>query len=251
MVSDPELATVPTDVEPPRPTSRNKRVLALMVVMLIAFGWPMVNSTLHFLNNRLANAESARPPGSTDRYYMIAVVFYLVVLGLLAWVLRRQRRPWRELGWAVNWKDVPIAIVLTIVSYLGLYFTAILMFYGYYFATHRPLDIAAKNIGALGISFSAVMIGFAIVNAFYEELLARAYLMTEVTFVTGSRTVAVFVSAGFQAAYHLYQGLPSALMIFAVFLTYSIFFARWKRIFPIILAHMLMDLVAIAYYASQ
>jgi len=48
--------------------------------------------------------------------------------------------------------------------------------------------------------------------------------------------------------YHLYQGLPEALSHIPAFWLFSLYFVRTRRILPVILAHMWMDVSALALH---
>src|SRR3712207_8084854 len=54
--------------------------------------------------------------------------------------------------------------------------------------------------------------------------------------LTGSGVVAVAASATLQALYHLYQGIPAAIALGVMFVVLSIYFVRYGRILPVILA---------------
>ena len=82
------------------------------------------------------------------------------------------------------------------------------------------------------------------VGPFYEEMIARAFTMTEVEALTGSAGLAVVASVLLQTSYHLYLGLPSALAAGATFLISATYYARFRRITPVILAHALWNLYA-------
>lgn len=70
-----------------------------------------------------------------------------------------------------------------------------------------------------------------------EELIVRAYLMTEVAELTGRMWIAVLASVGFQTLYHLYQGTPYALVSAGSFFVAALFYANTRRATPLILAH--------------
>jgi membrane protease YdiL (CAAX protease family) len=84
-----------------------------------------------------------------------------------------------------------------------------------------------------------------LINPFFEELIVRGYLMTEVKYLTRSSLIAIVVSTVLQTSYHLYQGVPLALSEGMMFLTYSIFYAKTNRIGPVVMAHLLADVFAI------
>jgi len=58
-----------------------------------------------------------------------------------------------------------------------------------------------------------VVIPFSLLNPFFEELIVRAYLMTEIMDLTGSAMLAIATSVLLQASYHLYYGWFGALAL--------------------------------------
>ena len=110
---------------------------------------------------------------------------------------------------------------------------------------HRGFDMAA----IFGSHITLLTVMFIWLNPFFEELLVRAFLITEMEQIYQSTTLAVFVSVVLQASYHLYQGLPAALIHASTFLMFSIYFIRRRRILPIIMAHLYMDVIGLAFYA--
>lgn len=79
----------------------------------------------------------------------------------------------------------------------------------------------------------------------------RAFLITEFQGVYFSTTLVLLVSVAVQTAYHLYQGLPGALCHVRIFLTFSLYYVRTRRILPVILAHLSMDVLSLGLYAHQ
>jgi len=97
-----------------------------------------------------------------------------------------------------------------------------------------------------GITFATLVAQ--VVNPFYEEIIVRGYLMTEVTDLTKSSTKAVLLSTALQTSYHFYQGIPAAIAHGGTFLIFSIYFARTRRIVPLILAHLYADVGYVAWH---
>jgi membrane protease YdiL (CAAX protease family) len=90
---------------------------------------------------------------------------------------------------------------------------------------------------------------FVAVNPVFEEMLVRAFLMSETILLTGSSTLAILFSTLLQTSYHVYQGAPYALAAGVIFLIFSVYYACTRRILPVILAHFIWDLWAHVYYA--
>jgi len=75
--------------------------------------------------------------------------------------------------------------------------------------------------------------------------------MSETIALTGNTTLAVLFSFLLQTSYHLYQGIPYALALGLIFLVFSIYYARIRRIFPVLVAHFLADFLFHLRYILQ
>ena len=82
--------------------------------------------------------------------------------------------------------------------------------------------------GILGVGISALSIAFVCLNPFFEELIVRGYLMTELFELGGSGVLAIVISTLVQMSYHLYQGFANGIVLTTVFAVFSIYF--WKTV---------------------
>jgi membrane protease YdiL (CAAX protease family) len=80
-------------------------------------------------------------------------------------------------------------------------------------------------------------------NSVTEELTMRGYLIPRFEELFGSPVAAVVLSAILFASYHLYQGLSSSLVILGMGLVYGIFFCIVRRIWPLVIAHTITNLL--------
>lgn len=85
----------------------------------------------------------------------------------------------------------------------------------------------------------------------FEELIVRAFMMTEVKALTGSAVIAIVASVLFQSAYHRYQGVLPAVLYSSMFLVFALYYAIAKRVAPVVLAHFYFDLAALVYYSIR
>jgi membrane protease YdiL (CAAX protease family) len=160
--------------------------------------------------------------GGADR-----ILRAILAIAVLAYVLYRQGRSLRTIGLSFRRTDILWALAI-------LFFDQ-LMTHAIYRDIHGLAAFKPYPIGAAGL-----LAGLAVIpGAAKEELIVRAYLMTEVAELTGNWGIAVVASVGFQSLYHLYQGTPAALMDAGTFLVSSLFYANTRRITPVILAHAL------------
>jgi membrane protease YdiL (CAAX protease family) len=218
------------------------RKFQLCLVLAVGFLIPFVRSLGIFLG--------IWDPGPATSYRFVRVIaFELVGLLFLYLVLRYQRRRFREIGltFAVGLTELWHSFAL---FFAGLFSSALLYFvvnFIYVLIGHglpRPHNSAM----VFGTTLSVLPVLFVLLNPFYEELLVRAYLISETEEIYRSTALAVFLSVALQISYHLYQGLPAALSHIPTFLLFSLYFVRMRRILPVILAHMYMDVLALAVY---
>lgn len=80
-----------------------------------------------------------------------------------------------------------------------------------------------------------------VVNGAYEELFVAGYVITVLASVRGIWT-AVNVSTGVRLLYHLYQGTLGVITIVPMGLLYAYVFVRTKQLWPLIFAHILIDI---------
>jgi membrane protease YdiL (CAAX protease family) len=112
--------------------------------------------------------------------------------------------------------------------------------------THSGHYLTAKPLHSiLGFGISALSIAYACLNPFTEELIVRGYTISEVLDLGANRTLAVLISVLVQLSYHLYQGFVNVLWLMPMFVVFSIYYVRSRRILPIIIVHLAMDLLAI------
>ena len=90
----------------------------------------------------------------------------------------------------------------------------------------------------------AAIVAVSIVNPIFEEVFVCGYVIRALQ-RTRSVAFAVNVSVAIRVSYHLYQGAIGALGVVVAGLILGWWFARKGRLWPVIIAHGLMDLVAL------
>src|SRR4029077_2739147 len=100
------------------------------------------------------------------------------------------------------------------------------------------------NITAPSASLVAVIV-VSLLNPWYEELVVCAFVIESLRKRFGL-LAAVNVSIALRLSYHLYQG-PPAFIAFAIFgLLVTLFYVKTGRLWPVIVAHTIMDFVGLA-----
>jgi membrane protease YdiL (CAAX protease family) len=80
--------------------------------------------------------------------------------------------------------------------------------------------------------------------AMLEEVIVLGYLVARLRQLAWSPVAAVGASALLRASYHLYQGWGGFIGNLAMGVLFGVLFQRWRRTWPFVIAHFLLDLGA-------
>jgi membrane protease YdiL (CAAX protease family) len=93
-----------------------------------------------------------------------------------------------------------------------------------------------------------VLVLAAVANAWAEEVLMLGYLLTRLRQLGWGENRSLAVSAVLRGSYHLYQGFGGFLGNIVMGLVFGRFWQRSGRLWPMVVAHSLIDLVAFVGY---
>jgi membrane protease YdiL (CAAX protease family) len=165
------------------------------------------------------------------------------VLGVFLWL-----RGWRfrRLGLVPQINDIAIAVLL----FVAVYGAWVVVFY-LTFALAPGLAIGmqttATSLVDRGIPLWVIVVN-TIVNPLFEEVFEIGYVVAALK-RDDNPWLAINVSVAIRLACHLYQGALGVLSIIPTGLIFAFWFARTGRLWPVILAHAAMDLIAILHYS--
>jgi membrane protease YdiL (CAAX protease family) len=75
-----------------------------------------------------------------------------------------------------------------------------------------------------------------------EEIVVRGYAQTRLEQLRAPVAVILLLPTALWGVLHVYQGVGAALTIFGLGLMYAWYFHRTRRLWPLILAHILFDM---------
>jgi len=217
--------------------SKCKRWFELLLILLFAFSNPLLGSIFVLLSKNNTAAASA------DIHSVTGLVHETLCLALVGYVLSRRKLGFQYLGLRWSVRLLFVGLGLGIVGYSTYILSAIIAYTSQNLFHVRPeISHTYQQIFQHPTWLS---IPFFLLNPFFEELIVRAYAMTEIENLTGSWVVAAIASTFIQESYHLYCGWYGAFTLSLQFLVYSIYFARTRQITPIIVAHGIFDVWAL------
>jgi membrane protease YdiL (CAAX protease family) len=228
--TQPELEIV---LPPGTPSVSNAhRWIDLGLVLMVAFAAPVMGSIDRLFHPAPITHSSVKLGlGILDE--AIALLLFFVLF-------RRQGRRLQDIGFNVHWADLPKAFGLVITSFGLMWVMALAVPYVYFLVTLNTFHDTGPSSTYFDSSLW-LLVPFLILNPFFEEILVRGYLMTEWIDLRKSVVLAAVISLAFQTSYHLYYGVFGAAIVGCGLSVFAIYYAKSRRLMPVILAHMLWD----------
>jgi|SRR5271170_265620 len=197
---------------------------AVIVHGTLAPGRPLLDLFLQLTNISLALAP-------------VLLVFYLLA--------RSGERPTKTLGLDASQpgKDLAWGALLAAViggAGLGLYLIA--------YHAGVELNVVAENLPAVWWRFPVLVLSAA-QNGILEEVVVVGYLLSRLQKLGVNPVAAIAISAVIRGSYHLYQGIGAFFGNAAMGVLFGIFYYRYRRVAPLIIAHTLIDAVTFVGYA--
>lgn len=220
---------------------KSLRALELLLVLFVGFSGFLFSSTYDWWMGRYSGRAN------TSLYASLSLILSSTsAIALLCYVLFRQGRNLRQLGLTAEKADVAPTLLLTVLTFVpGIVSHGLRgrpVFSG---VVAHPLR-SLLGIPSLGLLFPVALL----CSAALEELIVRAFLITEVVELMGQVSLAILASVCFQTLYHLYQGGANALIDAGSFLIGSLYYVRYRRITPLVLSHFFYNLLAYGYWTS-
>jgi membrane protease YdiL (CAAX protease family) len=207
-----------------------------LIVVILAFGRFIVASILAMGSPELSTY--------TNHALMSVVVTELLNFAFLAWFLYLRGWTLEKFGLRVTLRTTAGGILLAICTLALFVFVQVVGSYG--------LDMAAaeKLYPKVAPQLDLQLVLFAsVVNGAYEEIFVAGYVITALAPVRGI-WIAVNVSTGIRLMYHLYQGTIGVITIVPMGLLYGYVYVRTKQLWPLVLAHILLDIFGLVMATS-
>ena len=223
-------------------------------MLSVTFGLGAVTALLQLADSVLRNLSAQRIPLNPRRSY-----FDLIDLGLNATVVA-QLVAWGGLGLYLLWRSglSPARIGLARLQWRpdlagGVGLAALIGVPGLaLYLAARALHINASVIpSGLGDTWWRVpmLVVTAFADGWAEEIIVVGYLLTRLGELGVGPRAALIWSSLLRGAYHLYQGFGAGLGNIAMGLVFGYAWQRTGRLWPLVIAHGLIDTVAFVGYA--
>lgn len=203
------------------------------IVVLVAFG-PSVFTSIKIAVHQPAHAVHSAAGLPVLIFYEVALI---AILSAFLWA-----RGWslEKIGLIPTFRDTGIGILLWVAAY------AVWAFIWYATAAISPNTIwgmvnASAKIIAPGIPLTTAIV-VSLVNPVFEEVFVSGYVIS-VLRRPNAPLLAVNASVALRLLYHLYQGVFGILSVIPIGLIFAYWYARTGRLWPLIVAHAIMDMI--------
>jgi membrane protease YdiL (CAAX protease family) len=235
---------------------RRMFVAELLLVFAITLGLSALRSLLSLLESLTApeplSEQSVALNAPAARADLIDLAFQLTgVLQLAAWgglgayLLVRDGTRLREIGLGPRTDRRDWAYGAGLAALIGL------PGLGLYVAAHTMgvnLTVLPSTLDDTWWRFPALVLS-AVANSWAEEVLIVGYLLTRLRQLGVGQGAALAISAVLRGAYHLYQGFGGFAGNIVMGLVFGWAWQRTKRLWPLVIAHAMIDVVAFVGYA--
>jgi membrane protease YdiL (CAAX protease family) len=214
-----------------------------LVVVTWAFGMPIFTSILS-----LGGVGAAGAPAIFNNAALLSIVIFEAIQSIfLVWFLRIRGWTLAKLGLQISWLTTGAGLGLLVLTYVvtlaGQYLGQMLL----------PIDMQAATSrypkADPNLSMQLVFVA-STVNGVFEEVFVAGYIITVLKERRGMWT-AINVSTMVRLLYHLYQGPIGVITIVPMGLLFGYAFARTGKLWPLIVAHVLIDIVGLSMVAGS
>jgi membrane protease YdiL (CAAX protease family) len=226
---------------PPPPADRRTLTEETLMVLALSLLASAVYAILSLLEAPVSGVIVASANQSTQLARQLAgFVFGLAPVFLVVHLVRRSGEGVGAIGlaWDRPRSDVERGLGLFVVvaaAGLGIYLAAVELGVNRFVIPAPPLGrwwtVPILVLDAAGA-------------ALLEEVIVLGYLVTRLRQLSWSPAAAVGASALLRGSYHLYQGWGGFAGNLAMGLLFGVLFLRWRRTWPFVIAHLLLDLGA-------
>lgn len=224
-------------------TDRRRLSIEVALVLTITFGTSGVRAGLKLIDAALSPTplnhqrtvlnDAASSLSWLDIALQLASAATLMAWGGLALFLlgsSLSRPRWRDWAWGAG-----LAALIGIPG-LVLYVVSL------------QLGLTKEVIPATDAAKVPLLLVWSAANAFAEETVVVMWLVTRLTQLRVPAWGAIAASAVLRGTYHLYQGFSAGLGNIVMGLVFAYFYHRTGKVWPLILAHFLIDAVAYLGY---
>ena len=227
---------------PPFPTPPTRRVLGeeLLIVLSLTFLASAIFAVIDLLSAPLAGISVSLYANVNLANQLVSIVFGLAPVWLIFYLIRRNGEGLRPFG--LDTTALPADVGWGLVGGLGVAAVGLAI---YLAAVALKVNRFVVPVPPLGHwwTIPVLMLG-AMQTALAEEVIVTGYLIRRLEQLRWPGLWPVVASAVLRGSYHLYQGWGGFTGNVVLGLAFGFAFRRWRRTWPLVTAHFLVDVLS-------
>ena len=235
--------SLPAEREPrPIRTLLPRRVLReeVLVVLALSLLASAVYAVINILSAPIHGVQVAVYPPVQLPTQLANIVFGLAPVWLVVHLLRRSGEGSSAIGLALDRPALDLATGAGIAAIVGAAGVGV-----YLGAVALDINRIVVPVPPTGHWWTVpILVLGAAQFALLEEVVVVGYLLTRLRQLGLAVPIAIIGSALLRGTYHLYQGIGGFLGNLAMGLFFGWIFVRWRRTWPLVIAHFLVDVGA-------
>jgi membrane protease YdiL (CAAX protease family) len=208
------------------------------IVIAVAFGYIILVSLGHALHPRTTAYH-------TNTTLLSLAVYEAILMAALFPFLRIRGWTFAKIGLLPTLRDTGWGILLFLASYI----TWAVVLIATASLSPATMQRMSETHVVTQVIPAVTIITVGVINPLFEEVFVCGYVMTALR-REGNIWLALNVSVGIRLLYHLYQGPLGVLSIIPIGLICGYWYARTGRLWPLIVAHSAIDMVAL-YFSGR
>ncbi|MCC6497538.1 MAG: CPBP family intramembrane metalloprotease [Propionibacteriaceae bacterium] len=236
--------------------TRSRPGIELLLVLGVSLGQSAVYSILSIiekltrnvpLNQQTTTMNNSVVPDRPwlDLAYQVAGLVFPLVPALLALYLLQLTRDRRAIGFDLRRPGFDLGWGFGLAAGIGIPGLAL------YFAARAfglNTNVSPANLAENWWTVP-VLVGAAVMNGVLEEVVMIGFWFTRARQLNWPMWVVLLSSAVVRGGYHLYQGFGGFVGNLVMGLVFGLAYLKFKRVGPLVVAHVILDLVAFIGYA--
>jgi membrane protease YdiL (CAAX protease family) len=202
-----------------------------ILVTLVCYWWAIAASVVAITGHLM---QVSVPVKVNDGQMLTLVGIELVGLAVASWIGRVRGWSVWSFGLRPTWRGTGAGVVLATTTGIAVTLLGLVV---------NVASLGSVRFGPLPGSLSlTVVLLVSAVNPVFEEAIGVGY------FIHALRRFgmwpAVLASAGFRTLLHAYQGFNAVVIVLPLGIAFAVVYARYRRLWPLVVAHAVFSLVA-------
>lgn len=240
----------------PAAAARFRPGIEILLVLFVSLGKSAVYSVLSIvekltrgsaLNTQVTTINESVVPDRPwlDLSYQIAGIVFPLVPAFLALYLLSLTGDRKRIGFDLTRPRLDLGYGTLLAAVIGI---PGLAFYVVAREVGINTTVAPANLAAAWWTVP-ILIGLAVMNGVLEEVVIVGFLFTRLADLRWNPWAIVIASAMIRGSYHLYQGFGGMVGNIVMGVVFGLAYMRWKRVGPLVVAHVILDIVSFVGYA--